>query len=62
MLLVPSQFQERTEKEESIAKLEVLAPSLRRNQKREMPKFSRRTLSGDSEAIVRHCPCKSLDG
>lgn len=28
MLLVPSQFQERTEKEESIAKLVVLAPSL----------------------------------
>lgn len=28
MLLVPSQFQERTEKEESIAKLVVLVPSL----------------------------------
>ena len=28
MLLVPSQFQERTEKEESIAKVVVLAPSL----------------------------------
>lgn len=35
MLLVPSQFQERTEKEESIAKLEVLAPSLMKEPEKE---------------------------